>query len=72
MQLLNKVKGGGSLKLASNINDLLPYVETSMTNMEILNMGTDVMKLGVNNIEQERFPIDGYCSRFVCEQCMVS
>lgn len=62
MQLLNKVKGGGSLKLASNINDLLPYVETSMTNMEILNMGTDVMKLGVNNIEQERFPIDGYCS----------
>lgn len=62
MQLLNKVKGGGSLKLASNINDLLPYVETSMTNMKILNMGTDVMKLGVNNIEQERFPIDGYCS----------
>lgn len=62
MQLLNKIKGGGTLKLASNINDLLPYVETSMSNMDILSAGTKVMKLGVSNIEQERFPIDGYCS----------
>jgi polyisoprenyl-teichoic acid--peptidoglycan teichoic acid transferase len=46
-------------QLASLVTKLLPMVETSMTNMEILNLGRNAFSMGVNNIEQQRYPIDG-------------
>ncbi|WP_346869215.1 hypothetical protein [Clostridium sp. UBA5119] len=39
---------------------LLPYVETSLSNKEIINLAANVLNLGTKNIEQERFPRDEY------------
>lgn len=36
-------------------------VKTSLDYSEILNLGNEVLKMGVTNLEQERFPRDEYC-----------
>lgn len=59
-QLFNKIKSAGVLKLPGIANKLMEYVSTSMDSGQILALGTDVLKSGLN-IEQERFPQDGYC-----------
>ena len=41
------------------LNELLPYVQTSLNSGEILSLGTKVLSIG-NNLEQDRFPRDGY------------
>ena len=41
--------------------DILPMVNTSLTYNEILDLGTEVLKLGDSSMELERFPLDDYC-----------
>lgn len=41
------------------LNQLLPYIETSLSTTDILSLGTTVVGIG-NNLEQDRFPRDGY------------
>ena len=41
------------------LNKLLPYVETSLSTTDLLSLGTTVVGIG-NNLEQDRFPRDGY------------
>ena len=41
--------------------DILPMVNTSLTYNEILDLGTEVLKLGDSSMELERFPLDEYC-----------
>ena len=36
-------------------------VQTNLDYSEILNLGNEVLKMGVTTLEQERFPRDGYC-----------
>lgn len=58
--MFQKISSFGVAKLASTMTKLLPYVETSLTNTEILALGTQVLSLGNFNIEQQRFPRDEY------------
>ena len=37
-------------------------VQTNLDYSEILNLGNEVLKMGVTTLEQERFPRDGYCN----------
>lgn len=60
--LLNKIKSSGITQYPSIVNKLLPYVKTSLTSSDILKIGTDVLTSGITKIEQERFPVDGYCN----------
>lgn len=60
--LLNKIKSSGITQYPSIVNKLLPYVKTSLTSTDILKIGTDVLTSGITKIEQERFPVDGYCN----------
>lgn len=60
-EMFNKISSSGVAKLTSMINKLLPLVETSLSNSEIVNLSTQVLTLGNYNIEQERFPRNGYC-----------
>ena len=46
----------------SVINQVLPFVRTSMTSTNILELGTKIATMGKSSLEQERFPRDGYCS----------
>lgn len=43
------------------LSEILPMVKTSLDYSEILNLGNEVLKMGVTNLEQERFPRDEYC-----------
>ena len=58
--MFQKISSFGTAKLASTMTKLLPYVETSLTNSEILTLGTQVLSLGNLSIEQARFPRDDY------------
>ncbi|WP_346877510.1 MULTISPECIES: LCP family protein [unclassified Clostridium] len=59
-EMFNKISKAGTAELASMATKLLPYVETSLSNKEIINLATNVLNLGTKNIEQERFPRDEY------------
>jgi polyisoprenyl-teichoic acid--peptidoglycan teichoic acid transferase len=41
------------------INDVLPLVTTNLKNTEIISLSTKALSMGVDNIEQGRFPTDG-------------
>nr|WP_300384231.1 LCP family protein [Clostridium sp.] len=41
------------------INDVLPLVTTNLKNTEIISLSTKSLSMGVDNIEQGRFPSDG-------------
>ena len=55
-----EIKDAGIASYPKMVNKLVPYVTTSLTNSEMMSLGTDVLKSGMSNIEQMRFPIDGY------------
>ena len=60
--MLNKIKSAGTTQFPSLVSKLLQYTETSMTSVDILKMGTKVITSNMMNLDQERFPIDGYCN----------
>ncbi|WP_346946903.1 LCP family protein [Clostridium sp.] len=59
-EMFNNISSAGVGKLALMMNKLLPYVETSLSNTEILNLGTQVVSMGSSDLEQARFPRDEY------------
>lgn len=64
-QLMQKVQQGGVSNYSKVINTILPYTETSMSSMDIISLGTQVLTSGTKTLEQERFPVDGYWSNYV-------
>lgn len=44
----------------SLLNEILPMIRTSLKSFDILDIGNEVLKMGISNIEQERFPLDNY------------
>jgi len=59
--LFNKISNGGAAQLPSNVSKLLPFVETSMSSTDIIKLGVSAFTTGTTNLEQQRFPLDGYC-----------
>lgn len=57
--LFQKVKDQGISKYPSLVNNLFPLVKTSLSNGQILKLGTTILTSGMKNLEQERFPVDG-------------
>ena len=57
--LFNKILNSPVTSYPALLNDLLPYVETSLSTTDILSLATEVAGIG-NNLEQDRFPRDGY------------
>jgi polyisoprenyl-teichoic acid--peptidoglycan teichoic acid transferase len=60
--LFDKINKAGVTKYPSLVATLLPHVETSLSKKDILNLGTEVLTSGIKTVEQERFPVNGYCS----------
>ncbi|WP_294362923.1 LCP family protein [uncultured Clostridium sp.] len=58
--LFNKLTSASVSSYNSLLNKVLPYVQTNLNTGDILSLGTNVLGIG-NNLEQDRFPIDGYC-----------
>lgn len=59
--LFNKIKSSGISEYPSLVNKLLSFVDTSMSAVDIIKIGTSALTNGITNLEQERFPMDGYC-----------
>jgi LCP family protein required for cell wall assembly len=66
--LFNKIQSGGVAQLSSNVSKLLPFVETSMNSMDIVTLGTSALATGTTKLEQERFPLDGYCKGAIIDK----
>lgn len=58
--LFNKLTSASVSSYNSLLNKVLPYVQTNLNTGDILSLGTNVLGI-VNNLEQDRFPRDGYC-----------
>lgn len=58
-KLFDKVISMSPIRYPSLLSDILPMVETSLTNKEILSLGTNLLLGGTPEFEQARFPIDG-------------
>ncbi|MFL0268931.1 LCP family protein [Candidatus Clostridium radicumherbarum] len=63
--LFQKIQNGGLANYTKTVNTILPYTETSMSNMDIISLGTKVLTSGTHSLDQERFPVDGYWSDYV-------
>ena len=61
IKIFEKILTINPMKYPSLLNEVLPMVQTSLDYSKILELGTEVLKMGVTTLEQERFPLDGYC-----------
>lgn len=59
--LFQKLKAGGISNYSVLTKTLLPMIKTSLSNGDIIKIGTTVLTSSKGNIEQERFPMDGFC-----------
>ncbi|APC85257.1 LCP family protein [Clostridium botulinum] len=59
--VMNKIKKLGPTEFPKVVGALLPNVESSLSSTEIIKIGTSVFALGIDNVEQQRFPLDNYC-----------
>ena len=60
-KVFEKILDTNVTQYPSLLSEVLPMVKTSLDYSEILDLGNEVLKMGVTNLEQERFPRDGYC-----------
>ena len=60
--LFNKLASTSPTSYNSLLNEILPYVQTSLSATDLLSLGTKVLSIG-NNLEQDRFPRDGYAQQ---------
>lgn len=60
-KVFEKILATNVTQYPSLLSEILPMVKTSLDYSEILNLGNEVLKMGVTNLEQERFPRDEYC-----------
>lgn len=60
-KVFEKILDTNVTQYPSLVSEILPMIKTSLDYSEILDLGNEVLKMGVTNLEQERFPRDGYC-----------
>lgn len=60
-KIFEKIETLPATSYPSLLSDILPMVNTSLDYSEILELGTEVLKLGDSKMELERFPLDDYC-----------
>ena len=59
--MLTKVQSLGVTEFPSVVSKLLPFTETSIKSTDIIKLGIKVFASNIMTLEQERFPVDGYC-----------
>ena len=60
-KIFEKIETLPATSYHSLLSDILPMVNTSLDYSEILELGTEVLKLGDSSMQLERFPLDEYC-----------
>lgn len=57
-EIFKKIKEQGILKLPSMMSTISPYVQTSLSNKDILSLGTSILTFKDKEIKQSRIPLD--------------
>ena len=60
-KMFEKILSMSPTSYPSLLNEILPMISTSLSASEIMDLGNEVLKVGSTSLEQERFPLDGYC-----------
>ena len=60
-EIFKKIEDIPATSYPSLLSEILPMVNTSLDYSKILELGTEVLKLGDSSMELERFPRDEYC-----------
>lgn len=60
-KLIDKAQSSGIVKYHFLASEIFPLIETSLSNSDILTLGRQMITTGISQVEQQRFPIDGYC-----------
>ena len=58
--IVNKLKDSNPLELLNIINQVLPLIETNISNKEITSFATNILSFDLSNIQQLQFPEKGY------------
>ncbi|NLC96006.1 MAG: LCP family protein [Erysipelotrichaceae bacterium] len=61
-EIVRKLKTKSPLEILDIVNEMLPYVETNITNNEIKTYLTSLLSFDLNNITQNSIPSDGVAS----------
>lgn len=61
IKMYEKILNINQTQYTSLLSEGLSMLQTSLDYSKILELGTEVLKMGVTTLEQERFPLDGYC-----------
>lgn len=59
-QMFNKIVSAGVTKYPKIVDAVLPHITTSFDKGDILSLGTLFLTSGIKDIEQARFPVNGY------------
>ena len=59
-EIFTKVLAGGVTQYPKVVDAMLPYVTTSLDKGDIISLGTKFLRSGIRDINQTRFPVDGY------------
>jgi LCP family protein required for cell wall assembly len=59
--MLTKIQSLKPTEIPSAVSKLLTFTETSMNSMDMIKLGAKVITTNKMMLEQERFPLDGYC-----------
>lgn len=58
--IFKKIKSKGVTELPGIISTILPYIETSLTNGELIDLSRKVYGFNTEDIQEYRLPVDGY------------
>lgn len=61
-EIIAKIQKQGIAKYPYLISKISPYIETSLSQKEILNLASELFNNNINAIDWYRFPIDQYCT----------
>lgn len=61
LAMLTEIQALGITEFPALVSKLIPFTETSMSSIDIIKLGTKVLTSNIMTMEQERFPVDGYC-----------
>ncbi|MDU4892247.1 MAG: LCP family protein [Clostridium sp.] len=59
--LFQKALSMPATSYVSTLDTVLPYIQTNMSSNDILSLGTKALTSFNGQLEQQRFPLDGYC-----------
>lgn len=57
-QLYTKIKALPMTEYPKLLDEMLPTVQTNLSNSEIISLGTEILKMNTNTIEQARLPLN--------------